>query len=489
MIYTGKLAAVELYDSIGKAGTNVKKVWDSKHNDHQGHCIVANAHWFNPGPDYCGNYRIDGKTLSFESPDYIGFAWNSGEEPQFTKDIDNHDNFVCTIPAIVNGQRQSLNYGAGVERSTTRTWFGEDSEGNWTIEVTTSNYTLDGIVDRMESLGIINGMVFDGSGSSQWYDGSTRIKGDGRIIYSYLILWFSDGFFGEGDKGGVGAMFSFKTGIDVSKWQGTIDWEKAKADGVEFAMLRAGYGRNNIDEQFERNISECNRLGIPCGIYWFSYAYTEEMAEKEAEYALQSVSKFKLEYPIAFDFEGDSVNYAAKNGVVADKELVSAMARAFCKRIEQGKYYAMLYTNPSYLSEYFDTDIPGEFDIWLAKWPTNPDPSEKPSQAGGIWQYTNSGDVNGISGRVDMDAAYIDYPSVISKAGLNGLDNTEEDVKPIEPEQPNEPEQPIDYETEKRLAREFVIKNGISDGERGRDPLLREEYWVMIYRQSRGGEK
>ena len=75
----------------------------------------------------------------------------------------------------------------------------------------------------------------------------------------------------------------YKKGIDVSRWQGTIDWEKVKADGVEFAMLRAGYGQGNIDAQFERNAGECTRLGIPFGVYWFSYAYTPAMARREAQ--------------------------------------------------------------------------------------------------------------------------------------------------------------------------------------------------------------
>ena len=142
-------------------------------------------------------------------------------------------------------------------------------------------------------------------------------------------------------------MSGYKTGVDVSQWQGTIDWEAAKAAGVQFAMLRAGFGRNNPDPQFERNITECNRLGIPCGIYWFSYAYTEDMAAKEAEYALAAVAKHTLEYPVAFDFEGDSADYAAKNGVVVTKPLVSALARAFCGRVSAAKYSPMVYTNPS----------------------------------------------------------------------------------------------------------------------------------------------
>ena len=77
----------------------------------------------------------------------------------------------------------------------------------------------------------------------------------------------------------------YRKGIDVSKWQGSVDWQAVKDDGIEFAMLRAGYGQGNIDPQFERNASECTRLGIPFGVYWFSYAYTPEMARREASSA------------------------------------------------------------------------------------------------------------------------------------------------------------------------------------------------------------
>ena len=124
-------------------------------------------------------------------------------------------------------------------------------------------------------------------GSAQCYDGSTRIKGDGRTIYSYLLLWF------EEEKEVVTTPDTkFKKGIDVSQWQGDIDWAAVKAAGVEFAMLRAGYGQGNVDPKFGRNASECERLGIPFGIYWFSYAYTPEMAAKEALYALEAVRPY-----------------------------------------------------------------------------------------------------------------------------------------------------------------------------------------------------
>lgn len=87
-------------------------------------------------------------------------------------------------------------------------------------------------------------------------------------------------------------------GIDISTWQGTPDFSKVKAAGVQFVIARAGYGQNNIDKQFRRNASECNRLGIPFGVYWFSYALNAEMARQEARYCLEAVKGYRLEYPI-----------------------------------------------------------------------------------------------------------------------------------------------------------------------------------------------
>lgn len=197
-------------------------------------------------------------------------------------------------------------------------------------------------------------------------------------------------------------------GIDVSKWQGVIDWEKVKADGVEFAMLRAGYGQSGVDEQFERNAQECTRLGIPFGVYWFSYAYTTALAEREAERCLEAVRPYKLSYPVAFDFEYDSVSYAQKHGVTITKQRASDMTRAFCEEIRVNGYAPIVYANPDYLSRYFDADIANRYDIWLAQWPNNPDVNNPPRECT-MWQYTSSGNVSGINGRVDMNVCYKDY--------------------------------------------------------------------------------
>lgn len=258
----------------------------------------------------------------------------------------------------------------------------------------------------------------------------------------------------------------YKKGIDVSRWQGTIDWEKVKAAGIEFAMLRAGYGQGNIDGQFARNANECTRLGIPFGAYWFSYAYTPDMARREARFCIDAVKGYKLSYPLAYDFEYDSVDYASERGVSVTKALASSMARAFCEEIRAGGYYPMVYANPNYLAAYFDAQIPQEYDIWLAQWPGNPNPEQEPAQAGGMWQYSSRGSVGGIEGRVDLDAAYKDYPALTAGESEGGED-TDKDSP---------------YEQEAERARAWVEKEGISDGSRPDDYATRQEVWVMLYR-------
>lgn len=245
-------------------------------------------------------------------------------------------------------------------------------------------------------------------------------------------------------------------GIDVSRHNGVIDWAKVKADGVKFAMIRAGYGAGTIDDKFERNIKECNRLGIPCGVYWFSYAYTPEMARKEAQAVLKAVKPYKLEYPIAYDFEYDSVSYAAKQGVKITKQLATSLVEAFCEEIEKNGYYVINYANLDYLSKYFDNKLLKKYALWLAHWTD----AIEPVQECVMWQYSAKGKVNGISGDVDMNNCYVDFPSVLAKAGLNGL-------------------------SEKKWysdALEWGIANGITDGSKPEEPATRAQVIVMLKR-------
>lgn len=204
-------------------------------------------------------------------------------------------------------------------------------------------------------------------------------------------------------------MSGYIRGIDVSEHNGVIDWEKVKASGIRFAMLRGGYGQT-LDKQFKRNASECNRLGIPCGVYWFSYALEAYGAEREAARCLEAIQPYQIDYPIAFDLEYDSVKYAQNKGVYIGMELASDMARVFCRAIQGSGYTAINYANPDYLNRYFDEQVKTEFPVWLAQWPSGTPNLEKPPRTCEIWQYSEKGTIPGIKGSVDLDICYGIYP-------------------------------------------------------------------------------
>lgn len=242
------------------------------------------------------------------------------------------------------------------------------------------------------------------------------------------------------------------TGIDISKHNGVIDFAEVKKSGIEFVMIRAGYGANKIDERFARNISECNRLDIPCGVYWFSYALTPAMAVQEAEYCLAAVKPYRLEFPIAFDYEYDSVSYAKKNGVNITKSVASAIVESFCGRIEKAGYYVLNYTNRDFTTRYLG---PNNYGLWLASWSgANVMPTGCQ-----MWQYSSTGTVPGISGQVDMNLTEIDFPAVIRKAGLNGLS-----------------------ESWYADALRWGIENGITDGSNPEEPATRAQVITMLKR-------
>lgn len=210
-------------------------------------------------------------------------------------------------------------------------------------------------------------------------------------------------------------------GIDVSKHQGTIDWDKVKAAGIDFAIIRAGLGKSTVDPQFVRNITACNRLGIPCGVYWFSYAKNVAEAKQEAESCLAAVKPYRLDFPIFFDLEYDTDRYLKQQGITLTKTMATAHAEAFLSTIEAAGYYAANYANPDYLSRFFDSGLLQKYDLWLANYKENAN-TDNPPRSCGIWQHWDKGRINGISGDVDLDVSYRDYPALIKNAGLNHLD-------------------------------------------------------------------
>ena len=198
-------------------------------------------------------------------------------------------------------------------------------------------------------------------------------------------------------------------GIDLSYHNGRIDLSGLKNAGYNYVILRAGYGKNNIDKLFEYYASACEAYDIPFGIYWFSYALNEDMARKEAKYAIDAIKKYKTKCIIAYDLEYDSVEYANKNGVTIDKSLATNMAEVFCKEVTSAGYIPVLYTNKDYKKNYFNTDKIDAY-LWYARYTSSLTTDEKNSCA--IWQKSSTDTIPGIIDKVDVNEFYIDFESI-----------------------------------------------------------------------------
>lgn len=202
-------------------------------------------------------------------------------------------------------------------------------------------------------------------------------------------------------------------GIDVSRHQGDIDWDSVNPH-IDFAMIRAGFGKNNIDAKARVNVLACERLGIPYGLYWFSYALHPEMAKKEAEYLIEFIGERKPEYPIVYDFEYDTVTHATKNGVSVNRQFVLDCTEEFCRTLEEHGFYAMFYTNQDYYQRYYQASkVAEKYDMWYARY------AQSAGRKVTLWQYSDKGKLPGISGYVDLDRTERDYPLIMTKNNLN----------------------------------------------------------------------
>ncbi len=206
-----------------------------------------------------------------------------------------------------------------------------------------------------------------------------------------------------------------KKGIDVSEHQGNINFPLVKSSGIEFAMIRAGYGWTTEDKKFEQNVNGFTNAGIPVGAYWFIYATNVEEAIKNADKCIEVLSKFKgkFTYPIGCDYEYDSDSYSEKQGVKQNKASRTAIIEAFCDRLEEAGYYVSVYLNKDYIANKVNYNELTQFDLWLAQWGT-----DKPYKDCGMWQYTDQLRISGFNA-IDADIAYKDYEQIITGAGLN----------------------------------------------------------------------
>lgn len=212
-------------------------------------------------------------------------------------------------------------------------------------------------------------------------------------------------------------------GIDVSRYQGSIDWAKAKADGVQFAILKTvstnnrEFGGLYIDHTFERNYAECKRLGIPVGAYYYTYAQNKAYADKELALFKKAVAGKSFEMPLFVDVEDNLLKPLSR-------EALTNLVKYELQTIESWGCYAALYTYTYYKQTEIDLGRLSAYDLWIADYR-----GTRPPFAHGIWQYSSKGSVNGVVGNVDMNWSYKDYPSIIKAAGLNGFNS-----EPVQPQ-------------------------------------------------------
>ena len=209
-------------------------------------------------------------------------------------------------------------------------------------------------------------------------------------------------------------------GIDVSSHNGLVDWDKVKASGVDFAMIRIGWtwyeGGMNIDKNFEYNIKSAIAAGLDVGVYVYSYDKSTAAAKIAAKRVLETIKPYKLTYPVVFDIEFEAFNTGAGKGKPNTDIVI-----AFLDEIEKAGYYGMLYCSTSFLLQYLQKDRLTKYDLWVADYREPTGKTCPYAGAKGMWQYTDKGKVSGCIGNVDLNVSYKNYPSIINEAGLNGL--------------------------------------------------------------------
>lgn len=221
-------------------------------------------------------------------------------------------------------------------------------------------------------------------------------------------LYDNQGFLHNGNRMSYGGEdYSYRLGIDVSHYQGEIDWQKVKAAGIEFVFVRLGYrgygqeGVLKLDTNFEKNMKGARAAGLDVGVYFFAQAVNETEAIEEAEFVLEHLMEYDLQMPIVYDPESVLHEEARTDNVT--EEQFTKNTKAFCETIEKSGYDAMIYCNMTWQAFKLDLEELEEYPIWYADYEEYP---QTPYHFD-IWQYSNEGSVDGIQGNVDLNIQMI----------------------------------------------------------------------------------
>lgn len=234
---------------------------------------------------------------------------------------------------------------------------------------------------------------------------------DGKVYY-----FTADGKKVTGEQVIQGAKYNFASdgsmvvgsgtvGIDVSKWNGKIDWTAVKNSGISYVIIRCGYrgsseGKLIADSRFTENIQGANAAGLKVGIYFYSQAIDEIEAVEEASMVLGQIKNYKISYPVFLDVES-----SGGRGDKIDKTMRTAVCKAFCQTIQNAGYTAGVYSNKYWLETRIDASALSAYKIWMAQYAAAPTYKSRYD----LWQYRSTGSVNGISGNVDMNISYLGY--------------------------------------------------------------------------------
>ena len=439
MLHTGTLLRAEIYDDHTKPYTNVKAVYEANKGRFPGKLIVTNAHWYRTEPiTPVGNYKVGGTVISQQYDHALNLVWSGDARPVWSWDM-NEDNAIGTIPVLVGGVRQNVSgQDAGVKRSTLRTWWGFDGEGQCTVEVTTRNYTLDSIIDRMQSLGIVDGVVLDGSGSSQCYDGTTYQRGDGRRIYSYLLLWFAED----------------STGND------TDDDKEDDITGMKIYLSPSAQPANNYAAGDTNEQAQCNRI---------------------AEAAKSALERCGFAVKKAPEGQGYKENVDESNAWGADLHIPihtnAGGGAGTVVFVHGGAAKQMQYAKPIY--DEVQATSPGTTDYGVRV-------------NSGLYElgYTTATAVYvecEFHDRADLATWIIEHTTELGEAIARGVCKGAGVTYIVPDAEPSPEPMPEPEPSEAELAREWAMERGISDGENPDNPCTREQVWVMLYRLENGG--
>ncbi len=226
-----------------------------------------------------------------------------------------------------------------------------------------------------------------------------------------------------------------KLGVDVSTWNTNVDWKKFKEQGVEYAIIRGGYGSSisQKDSMFESHINGALAAGIKVGVYWFGYAYTVATAKLEADVCHEVIKAYKdkITLPVFYDWEYSSMDYANSNGVYPDRKLITDMTIAFMDRIKELGYSTGYYTNLDYITNRYDYSRLKNYDLWMAYYNDS-----KPDYDCIIQQYTASGKLDGFNGPLDLNRVHKDFGQ--AEKPKEEPKPKPEETKPAAPAKPKE---------------------------------------------------